>query len=100
MMNPIIVINLKAYEQGTGKKALSLAKICEGIAKEYGVNITLAVQFADIYRIASSVVVTLPLCILVRIVPVRSSALSPDIASSSYDATSGFIIGPLSARMM
>ncbi|ODS42430.1 MAG: triose-phosphate isomerase [Candidatus Altiarchaeales archaeon IMC4] len=54
-MEPLIVINFKTYEQATGENALNLARICDAAAKETGVNIIIAPQHADIYRIASEV---------------------------------------------
>lgn len=50
-MNPIIIINFKAYESAIGKNAVVLAKAAEMVAKETGANITVAVQAADIFRV-------------------------------------------------
>jgi triosephosphate isomerase len=55
MKLPLIVINFKCYEAGTGENALKLAKICDFISKEYGVEIAIAPQFVDIYRISHEV---------------------------------------------
>jgi triosephosphate isomerase len=52
---PLILINFKTYEKGSGVKALELAKISERVMKETGVCIAVAVQATDIYRIASEV---------------------------------------------
>ncbi len=52
---PIILVNFKAYAEGTGKKALELAKICEKIGKETDVTMGVAPQFADISLIANAV---------------------------------------------
>jgi len=52
---PIILINFKCYELGTGKNALRLAKICEEVSKEYKANITIAPQFIDLYLISKEV---------------------------------------------
>jgi triosephosphate isomerase len=54
-MEPLIVINFKTYEEGTGEKGLNLAKICEEVSEERGVNIIVVPQFLDIYKISSSV---------------------------------------------
>jgi triosephosphate isomerase len=54
-MKPLLLINLKAYEQGTGAKALSLAKIAERVAKKTGGNIVVAVQPTDIHMISKAV---------------------------------------------
>lgn len=51
----MILINFKCYEAGTGKKALSLAKICEAVSKKYGINISVAPQFIDILPITKEV---------------------------------------------
>ena len=53
-MKPLMFINFKTYKEGTGKKALELAKICEKIAKKNKFEIILAVQAADIYRISKN----------------------------------------------
>jgi len=55
MAKPIIVINFKTYASATGKKAEKLALICEKIAKEKKVDIRIAVQVADLYRVSSKV---------------------------------------------
>ena len=49
----IIVVNTKAYEEGIGSKATELARIMEKIGKEYGVEMAIAVQPCDIYRVAN-----------------------------------------------
>jgi len=49
---PIILINFKCYEEATGEKAFKLAKLCEFVSFEYGLNISVAPQFADIKTIA------------------------------------------------
>jgi len=54
-MNPMLLINFKTYEQGTGKKAVDLARIADKISKETGSNIVLSVQFTDIERVSSAV---------------------------------------------
>jgi triosephosphate isomerase len=55
MKLPIILINLKCYEAGTGEKALELSKTCEKVSKEVGVNISIAPQFVDIKSITNEV---------------------------------------------
>ena len=52
---PQIIVNFKTYPAGTGDKALELAKIHEKVAKDTGVNIAIAVQAVDIFRIANEV---------------------------------------------
>jgi len=55
MKTPLIIVNLKCYEEGTGKNALKLAKICESVSKEYKINIAVAPQFTDINLISKKV---------------------------------------------
>ncbi|MBI2664338.1 triose-phosphate isomerase [Candidatus Woesearchaeota archaeon] len=55
MKTPFILINVKTYEQGTGKNAVKLAEICEKVSKEKKVPIAISVQPADIYRVAQEV---------------------------------------------
>ena len=55
MKLPIILVNFKCYEEGTAEKAFKLAKICEFVSFEYGINISVAPQFADIKAIADEV---------------------------------------------
>ena len=52
---PLILVNFKTYLQGSGKKALELAKICEKIMKETEICIAAAVQAADLRLIAENV---------------------------------------------
>lgn len=48
---PIIILNYKTYSQASGENALKLSKIADKIMKKTKVNIVIAPQFADIYRI-------------------------------------------------
>lgn len=50
-----IIVNCKAYAEGTGANAVKLAKICEQVAKKEKIAIAIAVQAADIERVASAV---------------------------------------------
>jgi triosephosphate isomerase len=52
---PIIIINLKTYEKGTGEAALQLAKIAEQVSHETGVCIALAPQFTDLTTLTKEV---------------------------------------------
>jgi triosephosphate isomerase len=54
-MDGLIVLNFKVYDETTGEKALALAKICDGVAKETGAKIIVCPQFADLFRISSVV---------------------------------------------
>lgn len=51
---PLIVINFKTYAQATGHAAETLAKIADMVSKMEKVQIIVAVQPTDIYRIAKS----------------------------------------------
>ena len=48
----MIIINLKAYKQGTGKQALKLARICSKISKKLKEEIYIAPQESDIRLIS------------------------------------------------
>lgn len=52
---PIVILNFKTYLESSGYRAVELAKACENAAKETGVNICVAPQAADIYRISQEV---------------------------------------------
>ncbi|MCK5452284.1 MAG: triose-phosphate isomerase [Candidatus Aenigmarchaeota archaeon] len=54
-MKPLIVVNLKTYETGTGKKALKLAKLAEDVSISTGSKFIFCVQPADISIISSQV---------------------------------------------
>ncbi|MCK4809144.1 MAG: triose-phosphate isomerase [Candidatus Aenigmarchaeota archaeon] len=54
-MKPLIVINLKTYETGTGKKALNLAKLAEEVSISTGSKFIFCVQPTDIRAISSQV---------------------------------------------
>lgn len=50
-----IFINFKTYPQGTGEKALELAKICEEVRKTKDVEIVPVVQSVDLFQIVQEV---------------------------------------------
>jgi triosephosphate isomerase len=52
---PVVIINLKTYQQATGEKAVLLAQACERVSNEYDVPIVVVPQIADIYRVAKAV---------------------------------------------
>ncbi len=52
---PLIVLNFKTYAESTGEKAVIMAKYCEEVSKESGVDIITCPQAPDIYRVANSV---------------------------------------------
>lgn len=51
----MIITNFKTYESATGENAVHLAQIHQEVADETGKDIRIAVQTADIFRVASSV---------------------------------------------
>jgi triosephosphate isomerase len=51
----IVVVNFKTYEQATGERAVKLAKICEKVSKDTGVDVFVAVQNVDIFHVSSEV---------------------------------------------
>jgi triosephosphate isomerase len=51
----IIIINFKTYPQATGAKAVALAQLCEAFATERQLDIRVAVQASDIYRVSQAV---------------------------------------------
>jgi len=52
---PIILVNFKCYEEGVGERAFKLAKLCEFVSFEFGINISIAPQFVDIKAIADEI---------------------------------------------
>jgi triosephosphate isomerase len=54
-MRPIVIINYKTYKQGTGEHAVKLAKVCEQVAKEHGIDMRIAVQATDIALVSRAV---------------------------------------------
>lgn len=49
----MIFVNFKTYKEGTGKKALELAKICQEVSGRTSISIIPVVQTADIFRLSS-----------------------------------------------
>ena len=45
---PIIIVNLKTYEEGYGYEGFKLCKIMEELSKEYNVNLAAAVSAIDL----------------------------------------------------
>jgi triosephosphate isomerase len=54
-MEPIVIINFKTYEEGSGERAVELARACAEVSKATGAEIIVAPQAADIFRVSSSV---------------------------------------------
>lgn len=52
---PMLIVNMKTYQTGSGDDALDLAYCCEKVSKQEDVNIAVAVQNADLHRIAQKV---------------------------------------------
>ncbi|MFW9978430.1 MAG: triose-phosphate isomerase, partial [Candidatus Thorarchaeota archaeon] len=52
---PVVALNFKTYPQATGENAVSLARVCEKVAKEYSVSIVVAPQIPDIFRVSEAV---------------------------------------------
>ena len=52
---PLIVVNFKTYTQGTGAKASALVKSLENVSLHHKMDLVVAVQATDIYRIAKTI---------------------------------------------
>lgn len=52
---PLIVLNFKTYSEGMGENAVRIAKYCEEVSNDSGVDIIAVPQIPDIYRVARSV---------------------------------------------
>jgi triosephosphate isomerase len=52
---PIVIVNFKTYTEGTGKKAIELARSAKKVSSETGVCFAVAPQFVDIPLIVDSV---------------------------------------------
>lgn len=52
---PLVVVNFKTYAEATGERAVRLAKVVAGVAKKRKVNVAVALQAFDIYRVAEAV---------------------------------------------
>lgn len=52
---PLIVLNFKTYAEGMGEKAVRMAKYCEEVSEDSGVDIIACPQIPDIHRVAGSV---------------------------------------------
>ncbi|WP_407355421.1 triose-phosphate isomerase [Methanolobus sp. WCC5] len=55
MSSTLIVLNLKTYLEGTGAGAVKVAQACKEVADDSGIEIGVAPQFCDIYRVATQV---------------------------------------------
>ena len=52
---PVIVLNMKAYEESMGERGIELAEICEEVAIEKGISIVICPQQVELALIASLV---------------------------------------------
>lgn len=55
LKTPVIVLNVKTYDQAIGKEAITIAKLMETVGEETGVNMAIAVQATDIHRVKKEV---------------------------------------------
>ncbi len=55
MSSTLIVLNLKTYLEGTGHGAVKIAQACRDVAEDSGIDIAVAPQLCDIYRVSSQV---------------------------------------------
>lgn len=55
LKTPVIVLNVKTYQESTGIKALETAKLMDKISKESGASMAIAVQPTDIMMCAKEV---------------------------------------------
>lgn len=49
----MVFVNFKTYRQGTGEKAVKLAKVCQAVEKKTTIKIIPIVQVADVFRLAN-----------------------------------------------
>lgn len=55
LWTPLILVNLKTYLEGTGEKALELAKKAEKVSRKMDVCIGVAPQYTDIFQLTKAV---------------------------------------------
>ena len=55
MNSPFILLNFKTYLEGTGNNSLKIAEACRDVSEESGIEIAVAPQIPDIFRVASKV---------------------------------------------
>jgi len=51
----MILVNFKTYPEGTGERAVVLAKLCEKVGRETGAEIVPLVQAVDLFRVKQEV---------------------------------------------
>jgi triosephosphate isomerase (TIM) len=52
---PLVILNFKTYLESTGEKAMLLARASQQVAQETGVNMAVAPQGADLWRLSQEV---------------------------------------------
>ncbi len=52
---PLILVNFKAYKEACGERAVALAKVCEKVTEDFGVEIAVAPQFFDLVKVREAV---------------------------------------------
>lgn len=52
---PLIVLNFKTYAEGMGENAVRIARYCEEVNEESGIDIIAVPQIPDIHRVAGAV---------------------------------------------
>ena len=55
VQKPLIVLNFKTYTESMGENAVRMAKYCEEVSEESGIEIIAVPQIPDIFRVADSV---------------------------------------------
>ena len=55
LQTPVIVLNVKTYGQAIGNDVIQIARLMEEVGKETDVNMAIAVQATDIYRVKKEV---------------------------------------------
>ncbi|MDV0446447.1 Triosephosphate isomerase [Methanosarcinaceae archaeon Ag5] len=50
-----ILLNYKTFDEGTGAKSVDIARACRDVSESSGIEIAVAPQFPDLFRISSAV---------------------------------------------
>jgi len=54
-MKPLLLVNFKTYVEGTGERAVKLAKLIDKLARQKKADVRIAVETADIYPVSKAV---------------------------------------------
>ncbi len=54
-VSPVVVVNFKTYLEASGERAVRLAQLCRDVCVESGVEVIVAPQVVDLYRVVSKV---------------------------------------------